>query len=224
MNEERREIIELLLVNRQFCYSLLYHAFGREPDAAFMSLLLAENTEENFALLGGETLECVPAFLCSLREKAEDSGFLDQVRAEYMRLFVGPDRLPAPPWESVYLGEDGTLFQLSTLEVRNCYRSFGLLPEEYPRVADDSLALELGFMSTLASWATDAFRQNQTEELKKYLEGSEEFLRKHLLRWIPKFLERLSKACSEGILYPKLCRILDVFLKKDELVLKEILE
>lgn len=210
---ERKEAVELLLVNRNFLYQLLYKAFGREPDRAFLDLLTAEHTGESFALLGGEALESVPAYLESLRQEAESPDYPEYLRDEYTHLFVGPLEMDAPPWESIYLGEAGMLFQESTLKVRDCYRRFGLLPEEYPRVADDSLALELGFMAELARRSADAFETNDADTLYLTLRGARDFLTEHLLLWVPKLLERLDK--TDGRFYPRLAYILNSFLKKD---------
>jgi TorA maturation chaperone TorD len=223
VTQEKREIIELLLANRLYLYSLLYRCFGREPDREQLELLASEQTGEGFALLGGEVLEKVPAFLEEIRKDLEDPAFPDRVRSEYMRLFVGPEKLIAPPWESVYQGEDAMLFQEVTLEVRKAYRAFGMQAEAYRRVPDDSLALELAFMSTLAARALDAFRAGDGGGVRTNLSGSLEFLKEHLLRWIPKFLERMEKSPTD-CLYPQLSLILDSFLKRDAETAEEILK
>ena len=223
MTQEKKEIIEVLLANRFYLYSLLYKCFGREPDEAQMKLLASEQTGESFALLGGEVLGKVPAFLNEIRIDLEDPEFLDRVRSEYMHLFVGPEKLVAPPWESVYQGEDAMLFQEVTLEVRKAYRAFGMRAEAYQRVPDDSLALELAFMSTLAGRALDAFRDGDDAGVRTNLSGSAEFLKKHLLRWVPKFLERMTKSPTD-CLYPQLSLILDSFLKKDAETTEETLK
>ena len=87
------------------------------------------------------------------------------------------------------------------------------VPEEYPRVADDSLALELGFMAELARRSADAFGTSDADTLDLTLRGARDFLTEHLLLWVPKLLERLDK--TEGRFYPRLAYILDSFLKKD---------
>ena len=209
----REEVCELLLLNRNYLYQLLYKSFGREPDRAFLDLLTSEHTGESFALLGGEALESVPEYLERLRAETRAPDCVEHLRGEYTRLFVGPMEMDAPPWESIYLGEEGMLFQESTLKVRECYRRFGLLPEEYPRVADDSLALELGFMADLARRSADAFESGDADTLDLTLRGARDFLTEHLLLWVPKLLERLDK--TEGRFYPQLAHILDSFLKKD---------
>ena len=223
MTEEKREITELLLANRFYLYSLLHKCFGREPDRKQLELLTGEQTGESFALLGGEVLEKVPAFLGELREDLKNPDFPEQVKREYRVLFVGPEEMPAPPWESVYTGEEGALFQETTLEVRQAYRTFGMQAEAYQRVPDDSLALELAFMSGLAERALGAFRRGDREEAQRCLNGSLDFLKKHLLRWVPLFLERMAESPTD-FLYPQLCLILDSFLKKDAETAEELLK
>ena len=54
-----------------------------------------------------------------------------ELRVEYNRLFVGPGKLPCPPYESVYRtdrveGEIGTLMGPSALDVKNRYAEAGL--------------------------------------------------------------------------------------------------
>ena len=224
MTQEKREAAELLLANRLYLYSLLHKTFGRNPDAELLALLSGDTTVKGFALLSEEKsdpLSRVGPFLEAVRAKKDDADFLEDVKAEYMRLFVGPDKLVAPPWESVYRGEDAMLFQEVTLEVREIYRGFGLLPEGYPHVADDSLALELAFMAKLAERAMEDLENEDEVGLGRLLESSEDFLRKHLLLWIPKFLERMQKAKTQH-LYPQLCVVLDAFLRRDRDTLREL--
>ena len=151
-----------------------------------------------------------------------NADYIKQAEEEYTRLFVGPVEPVASPWESVYLGDAGRLFQENTLKVRACYRRFGLLPEEYPRVADDSLALELGFMAELAQRSVDAFEAGEAQVLTATLEGALEFLNEHLLLWIPRLSERIAKTETDW-LYPRLTLLLDSFLKKDSEIIKDIL-
>ena len=219
---ERKEACELLLVNRNVLYQLLYKAFAREPDDDFLDLLTSEYTGGGFALLGGEVLEEVPAFLQKLQSERSEEGMLDRIREEYTRLFIGPLEMEAPPWESVYTGEEGMLFQESTLKVRECYRRFGLLPEAYPRVADDSLALELGFMAELAKRSAEASENADAAERNRNLRGSLDFLNEHLLIWVPQLLERMAGTKTDW-LYPRLVRVLDSFLKKDRETLIDLL-
>ena len=217
MNDQTKEAVELLLSNR---------LFGREPDEELLNILTDEHTGEAFGLLSEEEkdiMDRTAVFLGEIREEKQNPAFLEEAKDEYTRLFIGPMSLVAPPWESVYGQKDAMLFQESTLEVRNTYRQYGLIPEGYPHVADDSLALELHFMALLAQRGLDAFYAGKNDELTADLTGSSDFLKKHLLVWVPKFLERM-KGAKTNILYPQMCLVLDEFLRKDAETVKEVLQ
>ena len=226
MNDQTKEAVELLLSNRLFLYSLMHKLFGREPDEELLNILTDEHTGEAFGLLSEEEkdiMDRTAVFLGEIREEKQNPAFLEEAKDEYTRLFIGPMSLVAPPWESVYGQKDAMLFQESTLEVRNTYRQYGLIPEGYPHVADDSLALELHFMALLAQRGLDAFYAGKNDDLTADLTGSSDFLTKHLLVWVPKFLERM-KGAKTNILYPQMCLVLDEFLRKDAETVKEVLQ
>lgn len=226
MNDQTKEAVELLLSNRLFLYSLMHKLFGREPDEELLNILTDEHTGEAFGLLSEEEkdiMDRTAVFLSEIREEKQNPAFLEETKDEYTRLFIGPMSLVAPPWESVYGQKDAMLFQESTLEVRNTYRQYGLIPEGYPHVADDSLALELHFMALLAQRGLDAFYAGKNDDLTADLTGSSDFLKKHLLVWVPKFLERM-KGAKTNILYPQMCLVLDEFLRKDAETVKEVLQ
>lgn len=226
MNDQTKEAVELLLSNRLFLYSLMHKLFGREPDEELLNILTDEHTGEAFGLLSEEEkdiMDRTAVFLGEIREEKQNPAFLEEAKDEYTRLFIGPMSLVAPPWESVYGQKDAMLFQESTLEVRNTYRQYGLIPEGYPHVADDSLALELHFMALLAQRGLDAFYAGKNDDLTADLTGSSDFLKKHLLVWVPKFLERM-KGAKTNILYPQMCLVLDEFLRKDAETVKEVMQ
>lgn len=236
--QEVVETIELLLSNRLLLYSLFHAVFGREPDAALLKILSSHEVTESFKLLSeekGDVMEQAADFLSQWTENAPDEELLSQLRSEYTRLFIGPDKLAAPPWESVYRSKQGLLFQESTLTVREIYRNQGLRPEEYPHVPDDSLALELDFMTHMArrslavlrntaadSWdGTDPALQVNTD-LADLLTIQEAFLREHLLFFVSKLPEKISVS-SSGLFYPQMLSILLDFLKKDREFLLELM-
>ena len=226
MNDQTKEAVELLLSNRLFLYSLMHKLFGREPDEELLNILTDEHTGEAFGLLSEEEkdiMDRTAVFLGEIRKEKQNPAFLEEAKDEYTRLFIGPMSLVAPPWESVYGQKDAMLFQESTLEVRNTYRQYGLIPEGYPHVADDSLALELHFMALLAQRGLDAFYAGKNDDLTADLTGSSDFLKKHLLVWVPKFLERM-KGAKTNILYPQMCLVLDEFLRKEAETVKEVLQ
>lgn len=215
--QETKETFEVILANRHFLYMLFHKTFGREADDAYLDVLSTEAVRDAFMLLSqeeGDTMEKAAAFAAGMEEKRKDADFLNQLRHEYMRLFIGPEKLIAPPWESVYRSKEGLLFQGSTLTVREIYRKEGYLPEGYPNVPDDSLALELNFMTRMAAKSLEALRNDQADEFIRTLTVQESFLRFHLLYFVPKLLERMEES-SLRLLYPQMTKILLAFAQID---------
>ena len=223
--QETQETFEAILANRVLLYKFFHKTFGREPDAAYMALFDNDAISQAFQLLSiseDDDAGKAAAFLAGQRAKNTDPEYLPKLRNEYMRLFVGPQKLVAPPWESVYRSHQGLLFQESTLTVREIYRRQGFEAEGYPRVPDDSLALEMDFMGRIAERACAALTENRMDDLKEALTVSESFLRVHLLFWIPKMLERMSESAF-CLFYPQMTKILLSYLELDLELVQEML-
>ena len=226
MNQEQKQTLAALIQGRQAVYSVFHRVYGREPDKELLDLLTSADTKETFQLFseeGGDVFEKCGRFLGELQENRKEESFLSELQTEYMRLFVGPTKLVAPPWESVYRSKQALLFQESTLAVRQFYKKFGMEPEALMRVPDDSLGLETAFMEILCEKANQALEQDDEKTLKHILDGQRIFLDSHLLVSIPKFLEKMEDTPSD-LLYPQLTLVLDSFLKRDRALVQEMLE
>lgn len=215
--QEIRETFEAILSGRVLLYKLFHKTFGREPDAAFLQVLSNPAVKDAFSLFSVEEDDMMSkagAFAASAGEKAGDSNYLSELYNEYMRLFIGPQKLIAPPWESVYRSKSGLLFQENTLTVRDIYHKHGFQPEGYPHVPDDSLALELDFMGRMAERSLAALTQGNSDEFRSSLAAQESFLRIHLLFFLPKLLERMEHSAFR-LFYPQMTRILLAFAQMD---------
>jgi TorA maturation chaperone TorD len=222
----KKEHIEIIFAGRSFLYQILQVLLGGEPDENILKNTVNRHSRDAFILLFDSDTPEVIAYLSCLgdieRELAVNaSAAADKLKSEYTRLFIGPDALPAPPWESVYTTTEQSLFQAVTLEVRRAYYKYCFLPKEYPRVADDHIALELDFMHHLASMALDRFLLDDRDAVLSLIHDQEDFLRQHLLAWSAKFVEALQKA-NVGFFYLQTARYLDFFLKADLDILDEL--
>lgn len=125
----------------------------------------------------------------NLLQKWEEAGLTDEIfekmQSDYTTLFIGPGKLKAAPWESVYLNEDRMTFQEQTLDVRRWYRRFGLESEKIHKEPDDHIGLELLFMAHLATGAIQALHEQDHANFDKFVEAQREFLNKHLGVWAP---------------------------------------
>jgi len=109
------------------------------------------------------------------------------LEAEYARLFVGPGRPVAHPYESVY--REGRVMGDCTLAVRQSYAAEELAPEGHS--LPDHVAVELEFMAYLARREEEAREQGDEDGALAYLRQQEAFLGEHLGRWLPRFCQRI---------------------------------
>lgn len=117
----------------------------------------------------------------------------DGLHKAYNRLFVGPHRLPAPPWGSVYTDPEGVIFGNKTLAVREWLRRnhVTLHLEEYE--PED----HFGIMLMMVAWAAvNDVPENEIDEL----------LEDHLLTWSRRFLDRFIEGADDDF-YSSLGRL-----------------
>lgn len=133
-----------------------------------------QNTRDDWRLLSPFLEEAyarknpkITSIIKRIVEPAEE----DATQFEYVfnRLFVGPERLYAAPYETVYVSDERSLMGFHTMSVRSAYRSAGFEPLELNRQPDDHLALELAFIERM-------IEENKDDKAL-------EFIRTHLGQW-----------------------------------------
>lgn len=219
---------------RVVLYSLAARLFAAEPDEemlvwcctpevldalAFLDACVCERTEDESSV--SELVRKWP-HVCE-----EASGVsLDELVSSYTKLFVGPHRPPAAPWESVHLSVDGLLFQESTLQVRRAYRAAGFKAAGYPHEPDDHLGTELSFMAVLAASALKKWQNGDRIGVQADLEVQQDFLRDHLCRWIPLFCSAVANAPDKlcvNKFYSAAAEMVSLVVEVDVEVLDELL-
>ena len=227
---QRTEETEVYLAARWYLAVLFQNLLGNEPSSEQFEAIDTRVAAEALQELLREEAGAAARFPTLLSEADTDA-----LKSEYTRLFIGPHTLKAPPWESMYATREQRLFTRETLEVRNFYRSQGLITAEYPRVADDHVAIELDFMAQLAKRALDGLtgepldsgesqetEAEAAEVTEEALRASLVFLEEHLLKWIPKYVDALHT--EEAHFYPEVAGLLLLFLRKDAESLHAILD
>ncbi|MCL2373850.1 MAG: molecular chaperone TorD family protein [Treponema sp.] len=220
-----RDEIAIVLAGRSYIYQLLTHIFREEPSLQLLEGLTGDFTAEVLDLmLDEESLEPCKALFAQLRAEisASPSETLERLKSEYVYLMLGPENLPAPPWESVYISQAPLLFQESTLKVRQAYLEYDLLPAAYPHEADDHLALELNFMAHLGQLSRESFEKNDIPRLQKILSDQKAFLENHLLVWIGDFAEQMQHSKKRSF-YPQIAVLVKHILHADLAALDELL-
>ncbi|MDP2948832.1 MAG: molecular chaperone TorD family protein [Chloroflexota bacterium] len=206
---------------REAVYRLLAVGFRYPTPEALARLAAGLESLRQAATL---TPACAIANGCALLERfATNAAALDgdsvllELGVEYCRLFVGPYRLPCPPYGSVYL-DGGVVMGPSTVATLDIYASEGWQPSSCLAEPADHVAVELEFMAEMCAAAQRAAMVGDEAELARSLETQRSFLAEHLGRWEQAFAARVKAATTSG-LYRSLAEVLEAWIPLDQDVL-----
>ncbi len=202
------------LSTRMTLYMLLAQGFaypaGRDAaDQAMFLQNLAESVQAlGLELQGGEETR----FFAALKDKfLQENGFLG-LEEEYTYLFSRETRVP--PYETSYLQEQ-TFARVSELaDITGFYRAFGLEPSAGVGEPPDYVGAELEFMAVLCAKEAYALEHGWAELAQVCRDARRAFLRDHLGRWFPLFVERLRDAARLAW-YPRLASVGEALLALD---------
>lgn len=105
----------------------------------------------------------------------------------FTRLFLGPGRPIAHPYESVYV--ESQLAGESTDRVSRCYAEAGLQVSDAHPELPDHISLELAFMAHLTLREVSEIERGEIWRRRQH-----DFLQRHLARWLPSFCQRLEQS------------------------------
>ena len=204
---------------REMLYLFLSRSFSREVDKAFLQNLFEvsyslqdslKDIEESSLSRGRELLES----FCKEIRGADEEVVLGDLARHYAFLFlgVGPENIAL--CESAYRNERGLLFQNAYFDILEKYREVGLGKREDFSEPDDHLSLELAYMAHLSHWTFSSIETGKEEEVEKFHQYQRDFLKGHLLPWIPHFVRGLSEV-SSSTFYKALAYLLEGYIKID---------
>jgi TorA maturation chaperone TorD len=194
-NESNTEIEESIpkLLGQKLLFSLLGRVLLEYPQREWIESLANESVFEEipFATKNKDViagLELLQEWSQANKSGLSESKFYD-IQADYTRLFIGPGKVLAPPWESVYLSKKKILFQEHTLQVRKWYRRFGLESVKIKNEPDDHIGLELAFLANLTNLCMTALEEKDEKQFEQIHQAKYQFLQEHLLKWAPTWCE-----------------------------------
>jgi len=220
MQEEMKVILDTLLAGRAYVFSVLHRLLGSEPTKELLEAVSSSESLQAIALFEGdsEAAAKLKGVLASCSEMDHDAA-----KMEYTRLFLGPDQLIAPPWESCYTAKERALFQESTLQVRSWYQQYSYVPAGYPSHPDDHISLMMHFLALTTERAKDCLTQELLCGYRSLLEGQKLFEKNHILNWMDAYCADMDKSETK-LLYPQLTRAMAEFIAYDQQVISELLE
>lgn len=158
------------------------------PDGLLLAHLMQPGALEEWPLMEDHHRAGLAALSLSLGRDRES---LKDVYNDYQRLFIGPERVLACPYESVYLNDEHLTFGSQTLAVRRWYHRFGLHAPAEGREPDDHIGLELAFVSHLCLQGLEALDHGRDESIAPSFTELADFLSQHLLVWADEFLDHV---------------------------------
>jgi len=169
------------------CFSFLSRVYLDSPSQELIGSLKDEDLFSSWPLSrpsrdAAQGLERMREFC-----RQWDPSLLPELKLDYTRLFLGLEKTLAPPYESVYLGKEHTLFEKQALEVREAYRQQDLRLSRDLNLPDDHMGLELHFCSLLLERCGCAGEPGEDPGAGVSRWALQEFLERHLLQWIEPF-------------------------------------
>jgi len=219
------ENVLALIELRAYAYDVLRRTFASEPSQEYLVLMKDTIDQFPFSSESEYILKGIEAVKKSLDQLDPSVGISKDVSEEllwdYTRMFIGPDQLVAPPWESAYANEDKLLFQKETLAVREAYLKYLFLPVQFQQEADDHIGLELDFMYQLCLILYEKVKSGDLS-YAEVLEDQKSFLQQHLLTWVDRFGKDVVNNSATDF-YKGMTNILTGYLSLDQRAIEELL-
>ena len=143
----------LTLIGEQLVFGLLGKILFEYPELEWYQTFMKEAIFEDIPLAADQPDVQAGMALLGALYLANEGGLtqerFEELRDDYTRLFIGPGKVLAPPWESPYIQKERVIFQVDTLKVREWYQRYGLESIRKYKEPDDHIGLELAFTAHL---------------------------------------------------------------------------
>ena len=222
-DEELEKRIGMDLACRAYLYDLLHEVFGGDCSSDSIARYFGKQTREMIAHEaaalsdcsreannrrivgnGARTLEqCAEAALAYIDSRQgavheSPSEYAAEMKSDYAKLFQIPGDSYVSSWESPYVGTEQTLFQCSTLNVREAYHAAGLKLQAERHFPDDHIAAMMEYLAYMGTRAYDCFADGRDAECVQVLQDSKDFLASHVLTWIDAFANKVIEKDTRG--------------------------
>lgn len=140
-----------------------------------------------------EGMRAMKSFCQSLNETREL-----QASNDFHDLFVGPHKLKAAPWSSIYLDAGNILFGPTALRVRKAFATQGFAIPEGTAEPADHVAYELQFLADMQKRAFMGSDDAAVEERLDCAHAAAEFFTEFVSPWVGTFCDRLEQEAQTG--------------------------
>lgn len=177
---------------RSAIYSLLSEVFSYPTPAATRELL-----EEDVPFAVAVSAPLPEPVRRALEELAAglEGATAGGLEAAYRRVFTHVHSVDSPLYETDYTAREIWRQSQELADLAGFYRAFGM---EQVAERPDQVAVELEFLHVVAYKAAWALVQRDLEHAEICVRAEEAFLRDHVLKWVPGFVERVATIAEGG--------------------------
>lgn len=201
-------------------YRFLSNALVRELTEAQIDALASLDLE--FADDGGDLARGLKGMRVYLKRRGCNAR--EDLAVDYARVFLAAgvyEGDTAVPYESVFTSPEKILMQDARDDVVRIYRENGLAVDPDLKVPEDHLGFELEFVAFLCERVAKA--GVESAEGEKLLGTLKEFIKRHLLNWVPELRDRVRET-AELRFYPAVMDLVVGYVKGTLSVIEEIEE
>ncbi|MFO1446426.1 molecular chaperone TorD family protein [Bacillus sp. Bva_UNVM-123] len=219
--------ISLNSKDRETIYSFLKIVFDK-PLATETLQLWKENFSSEFIEVLTEDNKDLQDFFTDL--KRTDLHFIEQREREVylatFNIFNEAGKIPAPPWESVYVTKDQSLFGENVFQLREKLHQFGLQYKDENLDPEDHISVQLEFMSYLINYTGNAFEERNENDFARGIIHQYWLLNNHLMQWVRPFTTDIISSTTSTLYRGSAKLLLNFIIEEYEYMkdLKEVLE
>lgn len=222
MSEEYEINITDIIHTRSWMYETLGKLYITIPNKDLLTSLKDSNIFKELVDIGEKDESVIE--LSNLIESNDilEESYIDKLKEDYYKLFIGPGSLLAPPWRSVYVSEERIIFDEHTLEIREIFSNYGVSINAENKVPDDHIGYLLQFMSILSNRSRELLNEDKNQDAVDLLYAQKEFLNDYILAWSNELFENIIEN-SEEKFFINLSKFTISYLNTDMDVLNNLL-
>jgi len=199
-----------LSFERAQLYAFFSRIFSEEVDAPLLEILrercLVLAHIEHDEKVGISTLR---SFFKDIEISVE---LVEDLREDFVALFLGTGNNPAFPYESVYMNENRLVMGLCREEVLELLDSESLQKDKRCKEPEDHISVLFDFMVYLCLRLKEELNRGDTEAAEHTLSIQNNFYHKHIVTWTDMFCRTIIEGSTRHRFYESIGRMLQSFL------------
>ncbi|OEF96486.1 TorD/DmsD family molecular chaperone [Desulfuribacillus alkaliarsenatis] len=185
------------------CYEL--------PSSEMNKVQLFQGLIQTLELLESDAVEEAKA----MKKIADETDNWLPLQIAFSKLFVGPLKLLAAPYGSVYLDKGRQIMAQSTMDVQVFYNKAGIGIDKDKKEIPDHIKVELEAMYVLCFKARVAEQEGDIDEAARFTKLQNEMLVEHLSTWVGEFTNDVEKETPHDF-YKHLARVTRTFINEEK--------